>query len=113
VNRCDLLPVITEWVEKGKAPHTLLASKVDAAGNVLFTRPQCEYPRYPHYVFGDPNKAGSFICKTPKAKPLKSFAASVKVPELNTSELRRRLMNASDPILYGCDKCSDSLLCTE
>ncbi|MCX5905431.1 MAG: tannase/feruloyl esterase family alpha/beta hydrolase [Proteobacteria bacterium] len=111
VNRCDLLPVITEWVEKGKAPHTLLASKVDAAGNVLFTRPQCEYPRYPHYVFGDPNKASSFICKTPKAQPRKRSAT--QVPGIDTAELNRRLKKATDPILYGCDKCSDSLLCTE
>jgi Tannase and feruloyl esterase len=57
----DMLDALTDWVEKGRAPHTLRASKVDAAGNVLFTRPLCEYPKYARYVGqGDPNDAASF-----------------------------------------------------
>lgn len=67
VNRIDTLPAMVDWVENGKAPKKLTVSKVDAAtGKTLFTRPQCEYPLYPHYISGDPNDAGSFICKRPK-----------------------------------------------
>ena len=65
-NTFDMLTPLTDWVEKGKVPRTLLAFRADDAGNVLFTRPLCEYPRYPHYIYGDPNDANSFICKRPK-----------------------------------------------
>ena len=67
VNRIDPLPAMVDWVENGKAPKKLTVSKVEyATGTILFTRPQCEYPRYPHYTSGDPNDAGSFVCKRPK-----------------------------------------------
>jgi feruloyl esterase len=62
----DWISAITDWVEKGKAPGMLPASREDDEGNVLFTRPQCVYPRYPHYIWGDPNDANSFICRRPE-----------------------------------------------
>ena len=43
----DMIGALTKWVEKGRAPDRLSATKVDSAGNVLFTRPLCEYPKYP------------------------------------------------------------------
>jgi feruloyl esterase len=59
----DLLAALTTWVEKDRAPRGLTASKLDAEGNVLFTRPLCEHPAYPHYdAHGDPNDASSFRC---------------------------------------------------
>jgi hypothetical protein len=62
-DRFDLIGAITQWVENGRAPRTPVASKVDASGNVRFTRPLCEYPKYPQYVgLGDPNAASSFRC---------------------------------------------------
>jgi|SRR5262245_7893823 len=60
--RFDMVGTIIEWVENGAAPHTLTASKVGAAGNVLFTRPLCEYPKYPHYIGSDPSDASGFRC---------------------------------------------------
>jgi feruloyl esterase len=63
----DLLDALTDWVEEGRAPRNLTASKVDAAGNVLFTRPLCEYSRYARYIgHGDPSDAASFRCVQPK-----------------------------------------------
>ena len=68
----DLLASLTRWVERGRAPHALTASKLDPEGNVLFTRPLCEHPEYPHYVgYGDPNDARSFRCVGPANHRLK------------------------------------------
>ena len=62
----DMLDALTDWVEEDRAPRNLTASKVDAAGNVVFTRPLCEYPRYARYIGqGDPNDASSFRCVRP------------------------------------------------
>jgi len=60
----ELLSAVMQWVEAGKAPGTLVASKRDAAtGAVRFTRPLCEHPRWPRYNgTGDVNSAGSFSC---------------------------------------------------
>jgi feruloyl esterase len=66
-----MIAALADWVENGDPPGTLSASKVDAAGNVLFTRPLCEYPKYPHYVSGPPAAASSFRCVGPgyRGKP--------------------------------------------
>jgi feruloyl esterase len=68
-DRFDAVEALAEWVEEGRAPGTLLAAKVNPGGSILFTRPLCEYPRYPRYIgYGDPNDASSFQCVTPKRK---------------------------------------------
>ena len=56
----DWLSVITDWVEHGKAPEKLIASKKEK-GKVVMTRPLFPYPE--HAVFkgtGDANSAESF-----------------------------------------------------
>jgi hypothetical protein len=60
----NLLESLMQWVEAGKAPGTLVASKRDTGtGRARFTRPLCEYPRWPRYDGkGDINQAGSFAC---------------------------------------------------
>lgn len=64
----DRFPVFTalqEWVERGRAPTGLVATKNDqsAPDGVKFTRPLCEYGSYPKYKgSGDPTKASSFVC---------------------------------------------------
>jgi len=66
VNRFDTTTALAGWVEQGVAPHTLVASRNDAAGTLLFTRPVCEFPRYPHYDgAGDPADASNFRCVKP------------------------------------------------
>jgi hypothetical protein len=54
----DLLSALDAWVEAGTAPGTLTAEKRDAAGATLFSRPLCEYPRYPRYT-GPANDANA------------------------------------------------------
>lgn len=68
-DRFDLVAAMAEWVERGIAPQTLLASKIDPTHGVQFTRPLCEYPAYPRYVgHGDPNTASSFRCVVDKTE---------------------------------------------
>jgi len=66
VNRFDMIAALAEWVENGRAPRTLVGARHDAVGNLLFTRPVCEYPGYPRYDgAGDPRDAANFRCVTP------------------------------------------------
>ncbi|HLH56008.1 MAG TPA: tannase/feruloyl esterase family alpha/beta hydrolase [Verrucomicrobiae bacterium] len=60
----DWLSVITDWVEKEKAPDMLIASKREG-GQVVFTRPLFPYPEYASYKgSGDTHKAENFVAKS-------------------------------------------------
>ncbi len=57
---------LEEWVENGKAPGRIVATKYSLAQKPVMTRPICPYPQEPRYNgAGDPNDAGSFACATP------------------------------------------------
>jgi feruloyl esterase len=61
----DMLMAIVDWVEHGKAPERLIASKLDK-GRVTMTRPLCPYPQVVKYQGrGDTNDAASFTCAKP------------------------------------------------
>jgi tannase/feruloyl esterase len=65
-SQIDFLSVLRDWVERGRSPRNLVATRNDPAGNVLFARPLCEYPNYPRYEGeGDPADAASFRCVAP------------------------------------------------
>lgn len=56
----NFVDAIDKWVEHGKAPSTLLATRADHA----LSRPVCRYPALPRYKGkGDPNSADSFVCR--------------------------------------------------
>jgi feruloyl esterase len=58
-DRFDALTALENWVERGVAPTSLLATK---QGSDL-SRPLCPYPALPRYRgTGDPNDAASFEC---------------------------------------------------
>ena len=61
----DLLTPISNWVENGVPPKNLIASKLNAAGTVTFTRPLCPFPQWPKYTGGNGNSASSFTCVKP------------------------------------------------
>lgn len=64
-DRHDAMTAIIDWVEKGKAPDTLLASKV-VADKVVRTRPLCAYPQVARYSGkGSIDDAANFRCTTP------------------------------------------------
>lgn len=61
---------LEQWVEKGTAPPTVIASKLEGHGpdpKVKLSRPLCPYPQQAHYKgSGDPNDASNFTCEIPK-----------------------------------------------
>jgi feruloyl esterase len=65
-DRNDAVTAVIDWVEKGKAPDTLLASKV-TNGAVVRTRPLCPYPQVARYKGqGSIDDAANFSCVAPK-----------------------------------------------
>ena len=61
----DVFTALQEWVETGKAPETLTATKYvgdDRSKGVVMTRPLCVYPAVARYVGGDAKVAAGFSC---------------------------------------------------
>jgi feruloyl esterase len=61
----DMLSVLVDWVEKGKAPGDLVVTeqKVEAPSfAVLRAMPLCRWPAWPHYKSGPVTEASSFAC---------------------------------------------------
>jgi len=60
---------LEQWVEKGTAPSTIIASKFEGQDetHAKMTRPLCPYPQAAKYKgSGDPNDAVNFECERPK-----------------------------------------------
>jgi hypothetical protein len=65
VDRLDALTPLLNWVEGGKAPAQITASRVED-GKVVRTRPLCPYPQVARYAgSGSLDEAGSFTCRDP------------------------------------------------
>jgi feruloyl esterase len=61
----DMLASLEQWVEQGKAPNSIPASKV-ANGQVVRTRPLCPYPQVARYSGqGSTDEAANFSCAAP------------------------------------------------
>jgi feruloyl esterase len=59
----DMLSAVVDWVEQGKAPEALPASR---RLPTPATRPMCPFPAYPHYKgTGDAALPASFECRLP------------------------------------------------
>jgi feruloyl esterase len=57
------LEAMLEWVEDGKAPETLLATRRDQSGTVTRSRPLCQYPLVAKYKgSGSTDDAANFVC---------------------------------------------------
>jgi len=63
----DMLEVVSDWVEKGRAPDNLVQSAHQTAPPFAVTasRPMCRYPAFPRYRSGDVASAASFECSMP------------------------------------------------
>ena len=61
LDRFDMVTAIVNWVEKGQAPDSVIATGAAFKGR---SRPLCPYPQYAQYSGkGDPNEAANFTCK--------------------------------------------------
>jgi feruloyl esterase len=61
----DMLAVLVDWVEKGKAPGDLEVTEQrleTPAFEVTRSLPLCPWPKWPHYKSGPVNRAASFEC---------------------------------------------------
>jgi feruloyl esterase len=64
-DRNDAVTAVIDWVEMGKAPEQLVASKV-TNGQVVRTRPLCPYPQVARYKGqGSIDQAANFSCVAP------------------------------------------------
>ena len=62
----DPLTVLEQWVEKGKAPDRIIASRI-RDGKTERTRPLCPYPQVATYKgTGSTDDAANFSCSVPK-----------------------------------------------
>jgi feruloyl esterase len=61
--RFDAVSVLEQWVEKGQAPDSIIASH-EFGGKVDRTRPLCPYPQVAVYKgSGSTNEAANFVCR--------------------------------------------------
>jgi feruloyl esterase len=60
----DLLEAVVQWVEAGRAPERMIASKL-IDNKVAMTRPICAYPNIVRYRGGDAMRAENFECSKP------------------------------------------------
>jgi tannase/feruloyl esterase len=61
----DAMKALEQWVEQGKAPDKIIASRV-RDGAVDRTRPLCPYPQVASYKgSGSTDEAANFVCKMP------------------------------------------------
>ena len=76
----DIALALEQWVEKGIAPDTLIATKYiedKPEKGVAFTRPLCPFPQVPVYQGrGDTTQASSFICQVGAQPDSLMFKAS-------------------------------------
>jgi len=62
-NNFDVLGALEQWVEKGKAPEQIIATRV-TNGKADRTRPLCPYPQVATYKRnGNTDDAANFVCK--------------------------------------------------
>ena len=61
LDRFDMLTAVTDWVEKGTPPDSVIATGKAFPGR---SRPLCAYPKSAQYSGqGDPNDARNFACR--------------------------------------------------
>ncbi len=60
----DPLTALEKWVEEGVAPDSLMTTKTDKDGKILWTQPACPHPQRASYKgAGDVNDGGNYSCE--------------------------------------------------
>jgi len=59
-----ILRVLVDWVERGRAPEQLMATRTDSVTRVVRRRPLCAYPKRAVYTgTGSTDDANNFVCR--------------------------------------------------
>ena len=61
----DPLTALEEWVERGRAPDRLTATKAGTDGKPAWSRPVCAHPQTARATGGDPAAASGYECAGP------------------------------------------------
>jgi feruloyl esterase len=61
----DLLTALENWVEKGRAPSSIVMTRRDKDGKPLWSRPLCVFPQRAKLLAGDAKDAASYQCSRP------------------------------------------------
>ncbi len=65
----DVLSALDAWVEHGRAPDRILASRI-VNGGIVRTRPLCPYPARAVYTGrGSTDEAANFVCRGDSTDP--------------------------------------------
>jgi hypothetical protein len=97
----DLLTSLTQWVEQGTAPSSVIATKYKNDTpqlGVAMRRPICSYPQIPVYKGGDPSAAASFKCVADERgdinpKPAPQYAPQPPHIRIKSSGVRRQILS--------------------
>lgn len=90
-NQFDAMTALEQWVEKGVAPATLLATH-STGGKVARSRPLCPYPQVARYTgTGSIDEAANFTCVAAPARPDFVFGKS-RVEEVKAFEHGRDIL---------------------
>jgi len=66
VDHLDALTALMSWVEAGKAPDAITATRVES-DKVTRSRPLCPYPQVAHFSgTGNSDDAANFACQAPE-----------------------------------------------
>ncbi len=80
----DLLSALTQWVERGVAPRSVIATKYladTAQSRIAMQRPLCPYPQFSRYDgSGDPTLAQSYTCSSDTDGDVNETPASIYGP---------------------------------
>lgn len=69
--RHDMFLALQDWVERGRAPDVIVATKYidnDPAKGIAAQLPWCPYPAAPRYTRGDRKLVTSYGCETPRKR---------------------------------------------
>ena len=71
-NQFDMVTALEQWVEQGKAPDSVIATKYvndNRSQGVVMTRPICAYPQVAKWTgTGSTNDAANFACVNEKGR---------------------------------------------
>lgn len=94
-----------DWVEKGKAPERIIATryKDNSRKEIEMQRPVYPYPDFPHYIGGDPTLPQNYKRKT-------HLRNNVPIPAKKIFEIKQTKNNTYNILNYEILLLTNSML---